>query len=86
MPNPSRLLTAFARRDTVDKLLFGWVECMLTTLPGVSIQQALAAFAKKYEIAPADFNIESQATRYQRMVKDFYRDQEEAKDERQTPE
>ncbi len=75
MPHPSGVLTAFARRDTIDKLMFGWVRCMTTTLPGVSKEKALAMFAKEFSLADEEFNIPSQAARYTRMMREFYEDQ-----------
>lgn len=71
MPPGSNLLTAFQRRDTIDKVMFGWVRCMTRTLPGVSVESALTSFAKEYHLEPKDFSITSQKTRYQRMVKEF---------------
>lgn len=74
MPAESSLLTAFQRRDTVDKLMFGWVQGMQRALPGVGVEKALALFAKEYHLSEADFNVESQRIRYQRMVKEFWDD------------
>lgn len=74
MPHPSGLLSAFARRDTIDKVMFGWVRCMTRTLPGVSVLAALAAFAKEYELGEEEFNVEVQQSRYSRMLREFYED------------
>ena len=74
MPHPSSLLTAFARRDTVDKVMFGWVRAFSKALPGVSTVRALEMFAKEMGIEEG-FNVESQKTRYERMLKEFYEDQ-----------
>ena len=74
MPHPSSLLSAFARRDTVDKVMFGWVRGMTRALPGVSTARALEMFAKEMGIEDG-FNVESQKTRFERMLKEFYQDQ-----------
>lgn len=74
MPHPSGLLTSFARRDSIDKVLFGWVRGITRTLPGVSVEKALALFAKEFDLKPDEFNILSQEKRYQRMVKEFWAD------------
>jgi hypothetical protein len=80
MPHPSSLLTAFARRDAIDKVMFGWVRCMTRTLPGVSVERALEEFRKEYAIPKEQFNAASQATRYQRMVREFWDDQKTEKE------
>lgn len=72
MPTDSTLLAAFQRRDTVDKLMFGWVQAFQRALPGVSVEKALSIFASHYGLSEADFNIPSQKTRYQRMVREFW--------------
>ena len=74
MPSDSSILTAFQRRDTVDKLMFGFVQGAQRMLPGVGVEKALAIFAKEYGLEDADFNIQSQKVRYQRMLRDFYED------------
>lgn len=75
MPHASNLLTAFARRDTLDKVMFGWVRGITRAFPNVSVAEALRAFAKEYGLAPEDFNLASQEQRYQRMQREFYEDQ-----------
>lgn len=75
MPHASGLLTAFARRDTIDKVMFGWVRGVTRVLPGVGVKQAITIFAKEYGLGPAEFNVDSYEKRYARMLKDFYEDQ-----------
>lgn len=74
MPADSSLLTAFQRRDTVDKLMFGFVQGAQRMLPGVGVEKALAIFAKEYHLDDTTFNLQSQKVRYQRMLKEFYED------------
>lgn len=75
MPHPSNLLTAFVRRDALDKAMFGWVRGITRTLPGVSVRTALGTFAKEFGLKEAQFPIESQLRRYDRMLREFYDDQ-----------
>ena len=74
MPQESSLLSAFQRRDTADKLMFGWVQAFQRALPGVSVEKALAIFATHFGIPEAHFNVASQKTRYQRMLREFWDD------------
>lgn len=80
-------MSSWLRRDSLDKLMFGYVLGMRSgvnrALPGVSkaeaikavsLESALAAFAKDMGLTEADFNIKSQVTRYQRMQREFYDD------------
>ena len=74
MPAESSLLTAFQRRDTIDKMMFGFVQGIQRVLPGVGVEKALAIFAKEYGLNDQHFNIQSQKSRYQRMLKEFWED------------
>jgi hypothetical protein len=74
MPAESSLLTAFQRRDTIDKLMFGFVQGAQRMLPGVGVEKALSIFAKEYHLDETTFNLQSQKVRYQRMLKEFYED------------
>jgi hypothetical protein len=49
---------------------------MQQNLPGVSIEKAIAQFAAHYGLK--DFNVVSQATRYQRMRQEFWADKKAA--------
>lgn len=71
MPQANTALSAFVRRDGLDKIMFGYVQAY-TEFPGISVEKALAMFAKRYSLA--EFNVASQKTRYQRMVKEFWTD------------
>lgn len=88
MPHPSGSLSAFARRDAMDKVMFGFVEGMRRglklALPGVteerviehvSVEVALRAFATTFDLQPHVFNVAAQSVRYRRMVNEFYEDQ-----------
>lgn len=75
MPHPSSLLTSFARRDAIDKVMFGWVRGVTRVFPGISVAEALRSFAKEFSLKPDEFNIESQERRYARMLHEFYDDQ-----------
>lgn len=68
----SHLLSRFARLDTADKVMFGYVQGMQRALPGVGVEKALAMFAK--DMGLDQFNTAVQKVRYQRMLKDFYQD------------
>lgn len=74
MPTESSLLTSFQRRDTIDKLMFGFVQGAQRMLPGVGVEKALAIFAKEYGLDEETFSVSVQRARYQRMLKDFYED------------
>jgi hypothetical protein len=91
MPHESPILSEFLRRDAFDLIMFGYVMGMRSgvpkVLPGVSaarapkvitLEDALVTFARDMGLAPEQFNIKSQITRYNRMVKDFYKDQRTA--------
>lgn len=75
MPHPSTALSSFARRDTVDKLMFGFVQGVLAGVPNTTIEKALSIFAIKFSLPPEEFNVVSQRVRYGRMLKEFYEDQ-----------
>jgi hypothetical protein len=88
MPHPSGSLSAFARRDAMDKVMFGFVEGMRRglklALPGVtddrvvehvSVELALRTFATTFDLPPHEFNVSTQSVRYRRMVDEFYEDQ-----------
>lgn len=88
MPRPYGSLSVFARRDAMDKVMFGFVEGMRRglklALPGVtedrviehvSIEVALRAFATVYDLGPHEFNVASQSVRYRRMQTEFLEDQ-----------
>ncbi len=75
MPHPSPLLSAFARRDSIDKLMFGFVQGVLAGVPNTTVQKAVAMFAVKFSLPPDQFNIETQRVRYDRMVSEFYQEQ-----------
>lgn len=87
MPHESELMSSWLRRDSLDKLMFGYVLGMRSgvnrALPGVSkeaaakavsLEAALAAFAKDMGLPESAFNIKSQVSRYQRMQREFYAD------------
>lgn len=75
MPHESSILGRFARRDTVDKTLFGFVRGMRRAMPNVTLEKAVTIFAHEFGIAGEDWNIPSQIQRYKRMEKEFYDDQ-----------
>lgn len=72
MPQGTTELSAFIRRDTFDHIMFGYVQAY-TEFPGISVEKALAQFQKRHKLK--EFNIPSQKTRYQRMVREFWDDQ-----------
>jgi len=75
MPHESSILGRFARRDTVDKTMFGFVRGMRRAMPNVTLENAVRIFASEFGIAGDQWNIPSQVMRYKRMEKDFYDDQ-----------
>ncbi len=94
MPAATPMLSAIARRDYIDKVMFGYVRgmqaCVRRVLPGVieedvpkavSIETAIECFAKDFGIPPEQWNVKSQSIRYQAMVKEFYADQRSARKE-----
>ena len=72
----SHLLSRFARLDTADKVMFGYIQGMQRALPGVGVEKAIAMFAKDMGIE--GINTSVQKVRYQRMLKDFYEDRKTA--------
>lgn len=76
MPHGNDRLSAFQRRDTADKVMFGFVQGLQFGLPAVSVEKALEAFSSNVMKAPpGSFNVESERKRYQRILEDYYEDQ-----------
>lgn len=97
MPQPSGTLSAFARRDTFEKVMFGFVHGVRRgykrALTGVSeerieeyisVEMALRDFATIFGLAPHEFNVSSHETVYRRMVKEFHEDQRTKADKPET--
>lgn len=72
MPTASNRLTAFHRRDTSDHVMFGWVRAITRNFPGISVESALRTFQKEEGLADEEFNVATEKTRYQRMLKDYW--------------
>lgn len=90
MPQKSAHLTSYIRRDALDKTMFGFVTGLRWGLPNVSKEQAIGIFFKHYGFADSTStpNIESEVTRYNRMMKEYLKEQrshaeEESQDQRE---
>jgi hypothetical protein len=77
VPSPGTHVSAFLRRDALDKVMFGWVRAFARALPGVSRERALSIFAHEFGIE-AGFNPASWRKRYEKMEREFYDDQKTA--------
>lgn len=75
MPHSSGILSAWQRRDGIDKLMFGWVRAGQRLMPGVSVERLLEAFVREFGLTAQQFNIGSQRKRYERMQAEFFDDQ-----------
>jgi len=88
MARPYGNLSAFERRDTRDKVMFGFVMGMRRGLkfglPGVpetdvekhvTIKEALKTFAEHYGIPDEHFNVASQEVRLAGIISDWREDQ-----------
>lgn len=77
MPHDTTLLTRFVRRDTADKLMFGFVQGVQAALPSVGVEKALELYRQAMRIQVPDWNGHSQKVRYQRMLTEYFNDQRE---------
>lgn len=84
MPTASSRLSAFHRRDTSDHVMFGWVRAITRNFPGISVESALRTFQKEEGLKDSEFNVATEKTRYQRMLKDYWTDKATAPNGKQT--
>lgn len=74
MPHDTPVLTRFVRRDTTDKLMFGFVQGVQAALPSVGVEKALELFRSAMQIPAPDWNVKSQRIRYQRILTEYFED------------
>lgn len=86
MPHDTTLLTRFVRRDTADKLMFGFVQGVQAALPSVGVEKALELYRQAMRIQAPDWNGHSQKVRYQRMLTEYFHDQRERPHAKRTEE
>lgn len=69
-----KAITKFHKRDSVEKIMFGWVHSLRVNI-SCSVESALKTFIKYNELDEKEFNIKSLAVTYNRMVKEYYGEQ-----------
>lgn len=69
-----KALTKFHKRDSVEKIMFGWVHGLRMTV-SCSVETAMQSFINNNELDDKEFNIKSLAVTYNRMVKEYYGEQ-----------
>ena len=65
-----RMLMKFIRRDSMEKMMFAWVNCLRTNMPGVSIEKAITNFIKYHNLED-DLSVVGCTTTYVRMQREY---------------
>lgn len=60
-------LIKFLKRDSFDKVWFGYVTGIRVFLPSISVERCYHSFCKYYEIDKKEFKLDNAAKIYQRM-------------------
>lgn len=64
------MLMKFIRRDSMEKMMFAWVNCLRTNMPGVSIEKAITNFIKYHNLED-DLSVVGCTTTYVRMQREY---------------
>lgn len=60
-------LPKFIQRRAFDLLLFGYVKGIITSLPSVTIKDAVLSFMKTFDLSEDDYNVTTGMATYTRM-------------------
>lgn len=61
------VLSKFIQRRAFDLLLFGYVKGIVTSLPSVTIKDAVLSFMKTFDITEDEYNVTTGMATYTRM-------------------
>ncbi len=67
----------FYRKSILDVMIFTWIDCQRTTIPGISVENSALSFLKHQNIPEEELTIA-------KITQTFFRIQKELIDERKT--
>lgn len=68
----------FLKRRSFDHMLYGYCDAIVTEFQSVSLIEAVKMFARRHQLSPEEFNIESAhkaVTRMRAELKEYTREQ-----------